>query len=47
MSEDRKGSGLKPQTSVAGVTAAGLTDPSGKKWLTSAEDRKQVCKTLP
>lgn len=30
---------------VAGVTAAGLTGPSGKKWLAAGEDEPQVCRS--
>ena len=31
-----------PQDAVAGVTAAGLTGPSGKKWLAAGEDEPEV-----
>ena len=35
------------QEEVAGVTAAGLTGPSGKKWLAAGEDEPLVNNLFP
>lgn len=42
MTEADRDGFARPPEAVAGVTAAGLTGPSGKKWLAAGEDEPEA-----